>query len=89
MQRPKMQIKRPELLSPAGDSERLDAALLYGADAVYLGSDMFSMRAATPNFEGEDLENAVQKCGEDLNDAVTVLNTTIADNKTAVIFLIL
>lgn len=53
---------RPELLSPAGDSERLDACLMYGADAVYLGSDLFSMRASVPNFEGSNLEEAVKKC---------------------------
>ena len=33
--------KRPELLAPAGDMERLKMAVLYGADAVYLASDMF------------------------------------------------
>ena len=36
----------PELLAPAGDRERLEAALMYGADAVYLGGDAFGMRAA-------------------------------------------
>lgn len=55
-------IKSPELLAPAGDTERLDACLMYGADAVYLGSDLFSMRAATPNFEGKSLTEAVEKC---------------------------
>ncbi len=54
----------PELLSPAGDAERLDACLLYGADAAYLGSDMFSMRAAAPNFHGDELEKAVKKAHE-------------------------
>ncbi|MDL2233228.1 U32 family peptidase, partial [Ruminococcaceae bacterium OttesenSCG-928-L11] len=35
----------PELLSPAGDRERLEAAVQYGADAVYLGGKQFGMRA--------------------------------------------
>ncbi|MBO5332770.1 MAG: U32 family peptidase [Clostridia bacterium] len=52
----------PELLSPAGDRERLDAALMYGADAVYLGGDAFGMRAAPQNFNFEQLEEAVKHC---------------------------
>jgi putative protease len=55
-------IKTPEVLAPAGDAERLDAALMYGADAVYLGSDMFSMRAAVQNFDDAALVRAVEKC---------------------------
>lgn len=52
----------PELLSPAGDRERLDAALMYGADAVYLGGDAFGMRAAPQNFNFEQLEEAIKLC---------------------------
>lgn len=63
MQR-KTDLIKPELLCPAGDAERLDACLMYGADAVYLGSDMFTMRAAAPNFSGKSLEQAVKKCHE-------------------------
>ena len=37
--------KKPELLSPAGDMERLRMAVLYGADAVYLAGTSFGMRA--------------------------------------------
>lgn len=53
-------IKKPELLAPAGDTERLKAAVKYGADAVYLGGKMFGMRAAPSNFDGEELHKAVQ-----------------------------
>ncbi|MBO7682852.1 MAG: U32 family peptidase, partial [Clostridia bacterium] len=53
---------KPELLAPAGDRERLDAALLYGADAVYLGGQEFGMRAAPPNFSEEGLKEAVRDC---------------------------
>ncbi len=48
-----------ELLSPAGDRERLQMALLYGADAVYLAGRQFGMRAATANFSDEELREAV------------------------------
>ncbi|MDR0943783.1 MAG: U32 family peptidase [Ruminococcus sp.] len=51
--------KRIEILSPAGDSERLHFAILYGADAVYVGTSQFSMRAAPPNFDRETLKKDV------------------------------
>lgn len=49
-----------ELLSPAGDLERLKIAYLYGADAVYVGGQDFSLRANAHNFSREDLKDAVQ-----------------------------
>jgi len=52
----------PELLAPAGDEERLIAAVEYGADAVYLGGKLFGMRAAPGNFNNEQLKNAVTMC---------------------------
>lgn len=47
-----------EILSPAGDMERLHAALDYGADAVYLGGTAFGMRAASAKFTPELLAQA-------------------------------
>ena len=55
-------IRKPELLAPAGDMERLQAAVKYGADAVYLGGTMFGMRAAPANFNKEQLIEAVEYC---------------------------
>ncbi len=52
----------PELLCPAGDMERLTAAVEYGADAVYLGGTEFGMRSAPGNFTGEELAEAVKFC---------------------------
>jgi len=49
-----------ELLSPAGDMERLNMALTYGADAVYLAGRSFGMRAAAANFSDEALCEAVR-----------------------------
>ncbi len=51
---------KPELLCPAGDFERLQTAIRYGADAVYLGADRFGMRSASPNFSLEQLAEAVR-----------------------------
>ena len=47
--------KQPEVLAPAGDFERLSAAVQYGADAVYLGGKDFGMRASPMNFTEEEL----------------------------------
>ena len=49
-----------ELLCPAGNFEKMKAAILYGADAVYLASDMFGMRAAADNFTLDELEEATE-----------------------------
>ena len=49
-----------EVLSPAGDHERLMSALNYGADAVYLGRKSFGMRASSSNFDLEGLKKAVK-----------------------------
>ncbi len=52
-------MKKPELLAPAGDLEKLKIALLYGADAVYLGGESFSLRARASNFTLEDIQEGV------------------------------
>ena len=51
--------KRPEILSPAGNFEKMRAAILYGADAVYLAGARFGMRAAADNFTVDELREAV------------------------------
>lgn len=50
---------KPELLAPAGDLERLKMAILYGADAVYVGGTLFGLRANATNFSLDDLREAV------------------------------
>ncbi len=52
--------KKPELLSPAGDMEKLKMAVLYGADAVYLAGTSFGMRSFAGNFNDEELPRAVR-----------------------------
>lgn len=51
--------KRPELLSPAGNFEKMQAAIRFGADAVYLAAKQFGMRSAADNFSDEELPLAV------------------------------
>lgn len=52
-------MKRPELLAPAGDLERLKFAVVYGADAVYLGATEFGMRSAPRNFTMDQIAEGV------------------------------
>ena len=49
-----------ELLSPAGDLEKLKFALMYGADAVYIGGRDYSLRANAKNFSREEIKEAVE-----------------------------
>ncbi len=54
----------PEVLSPAGDEERLEAALRFGADAVYVSGRDYGMRAACANFDRDGLKRAVERTHE-------------------------
>lgn len=53
-------MKKPELLAPAGDLEKLKIAIQYGADAVYIGGTNFSLRARSSNFEVSDIKEACE-----------------------------
>ena len=65
--------KKPELLAPAGDMERLRMAVLYGADAVYLAGTSFGMRAFAGNFTSEEMREAVRFAHEhDVRVHVTI-----------------
>ena len=57
-----MEKKKIELLAPAGDMERLEMAVAYGADAVYLAGNTFGMRSFAGNFSPEELKTAVELC---------------------------
>ena len=52
-------IKKPELLLPAGGPDTFDAALRYGADAIYMGGEFFSLRAKARNFSLKEMGEAV------------------------------
>ncbi|UUX33594.1 peptidase U32 family protein [Fundicoccus culcitae] len=53
------QLKRPELLAPAGTLEKLKTAIHYGADAVYIGGDAYGLRSRAGNFSFEDMAEGV------------------------------
>lgn len=55
-----MTMKKIELLAPAGDYEKLKTAIDYGADAVYFGGEMFSLRANAGNFSIEEMKMGIK-----------------------------
>ena len=68
-------MKMPELLSPAGNFEKMQAALRYGADAVYLAGQRFGMRSAADNFTVDELDAAVAYAHERGKKVYLTLNT--------------
>jgi putative protease len=73
-------MKPLELLSPAGDMERLKMSVLYGADAVYLAGTDFGMRSFAGNFSAEELPQAV-KFAHDRGVKVHVTVNTMPRNE--------
>lgn len=53
-------MKKPELLAPGGSLEKLKTAIDYGADAVYIGGEAFSLRVAAENFSKEDMREGIK-----------------------------
>lgn len=54
------QLKRPEVLAPAGTLEKLKVAVRYGADAVFIGGQAYGLRSRAGNFTFEQMEEGVQ-----------------------------
>lgn len=73
-------MKKPELLAPAGDLERLKIALDYGADAVYFGGTLFGLRANATNFTIEDIKEGTAYA-HSLNKKVYVTVNIVLHNK--------
>ena len=70
-----------ELLSPAGNFEKMKAAFLYGADAVYLAYERFGMRAAADNFTLEELKEALLYAHSRGKKIYLTLNTLPRENE--------
>lgn len=79
-------MKKPELLAPAGDLEKLKIAVLYGADAVFVGSKEFSLRSRASNFTIEDLYEGAKFCHE--HNAKLYVTTNIVPHNSDLIGLI-
>lgn len=75
--------RKPELLCPAGDMEKLKMAVLYGADAVYLGGTSFGMRSFAGNFDRDELPEAVRYAHSHGVRAHVTVNTMPRNEETA------
>lgn len=73
-------MKKVELLAPAGDFERLRFAILYGADAVYIGGQNYSLRANSTNFSIKEIEEAC-KYVHDRNKKIYVAVNIVFHNE--------
>lgn len=67
-------MKQIELLAPAGDLDKLKFAIEYGADAVYIGGEIFGLRASAKNFSFEDMKKGVAFAHERGKKVYLVLN---------------
>ncbi|MCD6582237.1 MAG: U32 family peptidase [Desulfuromusa sp.] len=73
----KIKRKYPELLLPAGDMQKLKTAIRFGADAVYLGTSDFGLRAHAGNFDVDQLRTARQLTREDNVALYLTLNASL------------
>ncbi len=74
-------MRKIELLSPAGDMERLKLAVKFGADAVYVGGTMFGMRTNPSNFGADQLKEAVKLVHENNRKLYLTCNTLPRNNE--------
>ncbi|MBP3765970.1 MAG: U32 family peptidase [Bacilli bacterium] len=70
----------PELLAPAGDMERLKYALIYGADAVYIGGPLLGLRANAINFSFDEIKEACE-LAHSMNKKIYVTVNIVLHNK--------
>lgn len=67
-------MKKPELLAPAGNLEKLKIAIDFGADAVYMGGSKLNLRAFAGNFTNEEIEEGVKYCHDRGRKIYLVMN---------------
>ena len=70
---------KPELLSPAGSLKNMRYAFAYGADAVYIGGEFFSLRAKAKNFSKEDMTEGIKYAHEKGKKVFVTANITAHD----------
>ncbi len=72
----KTNVKRPEVLAPASNLEVLKTAIIFGADAVYIGGEMYGLRANAKNFSLEDMKKGVAFAHEHNKKVYVTANIT-------------
>ena len=67
-------MRKPEILAPAGNLEKLKIAIEYGADAVYLGGAKLNLRAFSNNFSNEEMLEGIKYCHDRGRKVYVTLN---------------
>ena len=67
-------MRKPEILAPAGNLEKLKIAIDYGADAVYLGGAKLNLRAFSNNFSNEEMLEGIKYCHDRGRKVYVTLN---------------
>jgi putative protease len=75
--------KRPELVAPAGNLEKLKFAVRYGADAVYFGGEAHNLRIQSDNFSRDDINEALRFCGEHSVKTIFLMNSFLHEKDIA------
>ena len=71
--------KKPEILAPASSLEVLKTAVYYGADAIYIGGEMYGLRAKAKNFSAEDMKAGIEVAHEHGKKVYVTANITAHD----------
>ncbi len=71
----------PEIVAPAGNLEKLKAAVLYGADAVYFGGEEHNLRVQSDNFSSADIAEGVRFCHDHGAKAVFLMNSFLHEKE--------
>jgi U32 family peptidase len=71
---------RPEIVAPAGNPDKLDAAIRYGASTVYFGAEEFNLRNKSENFSREELIAAREKCADAGVKSVFLMNAFLRES---------
>ncbi|MCI5731270.1 MAG: U32 family peptidase, partial [Eubacterium sp.] len=75
--------KKPEILAPASSLEVLKTAVYYGADAIYIGGEMYGLRAKAKNFSAEDMKAGIEFAHEHGKKIYVTANITAHDRDLA------
>ncbi len=76
-------MRRPEILAPASSLKVLKTAIYYGADAVYIGGEMYGLRAKAKNFSKEDMKEGIEYAHDHGKKVYVTANITAHDRDLA------
>ena len=82
-------MRKPEILAPAGNLEKLKIAIDFGADAVYIGGDKLNLRAFSNNFSNEEMIEGIKYCHDRGKRIYVTLNVFAISSTVSSLFVII